>query len=386
MFPGKGKSKIAFPQNYTLLDIETTDLDLQLANLIEVAALKVRNDKIVDKYVSLVRPPDGYIPEFISDLTGITKEMVENAPSAQMVLPQLKQFLEGDIIIGHNVVGYDGNVLCNHYAKYCNELFPNDYVDTYRLARRILKDLPHHRLSDIAAFYGMEHNNGHRAERDCLTTYQCYYKLQTSACEQFGSLDNFLAFANKKKQGTGISYTPETLALRELKNLAEEIIADDMATVEEIHKIYHWVNNNMQLAGNHLFDNIQTLCQQIMSDHIITPDEQSEILELLSDFVDPVENLSVCCQVIFPNKIFCLTGEFETGNKEEIKEKIVAKGGICKDSVVKKTNYLIVGGVGNSNWKFGNYGAKVSKALEMQEKGFPIQILKEMDFIHCLNS
>ena len=51
--------------------------------------------------------------------------------------------------------------------------------------------------------------------------------------------------------------------------------------------------------------------------------------------------------------------------------------------MTKKTDYLIVGGAGSDNWKFGNYGAKVSKALEMQENGHPIVILKESDLMQC---
>ena len=116
---------------------------------------------------------------------------------------------------------------------------------------------------------------------------------------------------------------------------------------------------------------------------MISDDEREQMLFLLKQFVNPMETGCCNCDIIFSEKIFVLSGDFTSGSKKEVEAKIAEKGGICKSGVTKKTDYLIVGGAGSDNWKFGNYGAKVSKALEMQENGHPIVILKESDLMQC---
>ena len=69
----KGKSFIALPLDYTILDIETTGLDFEYCEIIEVGALKIRGGEVVDRFSSLVRPQN-QIDDFITDLTGITNE------------------------------------------------------------------------------------------------------------------------------------------------------------------------------------------------------------------------------------------------------------------------------------------------------------------------
>jgi len=76
-------------------------------------------------------------------------------------------------------------------------------------------------------------------------------------------------------------------------------------------------------------------------------------------------------------KVCCLTGSFSNGTKSDVEELIVCRGGSCIDGLNKTVDYLIVGGQGSDSWKYGNYGSKVSKAVQMQEKGSAIQIVGE---------
>jgi len=77
------------------------------------------------------------------------------------------------------------------------------------------------------------------------------------------------------------------------------------------------------------------------------------------------------------SKVCCLTGTFRSGVKSDIEAFIICNGGTCSSGLTQNVDYLVVGGQGSSNWKYGNYGAKVSKAVQMQEKGFVIQIISE---------
>ena len=79
--PYKGKSLIAFPDNYTVIDLETTGLDTNFSDIIEIGAIKIRKNQIVESYSTLIQPPTRwyddennyyYLDEFITNLTGIT--------------------------------------------------------------------------------------------------------------------------------------------------------------------------------------------------------------------------------------------------------------------------------------------------------------------------
>lgn len=95
----KGKSLIAFPSDYTVVDIETNGLISGVCEIIEVSALKYRNDVLHDSFSTLINPTESISP-FITNLTGITDEMVETAPNINEVMRAFYEFVGNDILIG----------------------------------------------------------------------------------------------------------------------------------------------------------------------------------------------------------------------------------------------------------------------------------------------
>ena len=89
-------------RNYTVIDIETTGLSPLEDEIIELSALKVRDNKVVKEFSSLINP-NKEISDFISSLTGITQSMVQNAPDIKTVLPLFIDFIGDDTVLGHNV-------------------------------------------------------------------------------------------------------------------------------------------------------------------------------------------------------------------------------------------------------------------------------------------
>ena len=81
---------------------------------------------------------------------------------------------------------------------------------------------------------------------------------------------------------------------------------------------------------------------------------------------------------------FVLTGDFESGSKDQIAYKISEAGGVVKSGVSSKVNYVVVGGMGSANWKFGNQGGKIKKAKELQEAGIDIKIISESELMDLL--
>ena len=169
-------SILALPNDYTVVDLETTGLDPRIDSIIEISALRVRNGNVVSDFSRLVNITCE-LPAFISKLTGITAEMLEEAPSLECVIRDFSAFLGEDIIIGHNV-GFDIRFLMSAYANHLGENMQNSYVDTMRIARRAIPGMQHYRLSDVSERLQVECSGAHRAERDCTITHECYQKMR----------------------------------------------------------------------------------------------------------------------------------------------------------------------------------------------------------------
>lgn len=183
--PCFGKSVLAFPEDYTVLDLETTGLDPKRELIIEYAAVKVRGGKVVDTFQSLCDP--GFpIPAQIEAITGITTEMVRNSPNPRSVLPDFLEFIGDDFIMGHNVL-FDVRFIAASAGE-----FVNPYIDTMKLFRKLHSSLPHHRLCDMVDYYGKNNESAHRALSDCLATNDCFDAMKNEIIDNFGSTDGFL--------------------------------------------------------------------------------------------------------------------------------------------------------------------------------------------------
>lgn len=199
----KGKSRIAFPESYVVVDIETTGLSPEWDELIEIGAAKYCNGEEVDRFQSLIQPPSGPdIDPFISDLTGITPAMLENAPKTKEVIEEFDQFVNDEIIVGYNV-NFDVNFLYDNYVKYLGKPLTNDYIDAMRMARKLFPELQHHRLVDMVVQYGINQDCAHRALADVLTTHECYVHLHDDALVKYDSEEAFIR-SFSRSSGSGI--------------------------------------------------------------------------------------------------------------------------------------------------------------------------------------
>lgn len=198
----KGKSLIAFPDSYTVIDIETTGLSPEFDSIIEVSALKYENNILIDSYTSLLRPDDFayyddentefgyYVNDYITKLTGITNEMLIKAPDSKTVLTEFYNFIGDSVLIGHNI-NFDINFLYDKKLEYFDQILENDFVDTLRLSRFLLKELSHHRLHDLISHFNIKIDVEHRAEADCLSTNEVYHNLKSCAINQYENIDAF---------------------------------------------------------------------------------------------------------------------------------------------------------------------------------------------------
>lgn len=215
----KGKSIVALPDCYTVIDTETTGLDYEFCEIIEIAAVRVRNGVVVDRFSSLVKPEGhyfydangnlcvGYVDAFITSLTGITDEMLQTAPNPPDIIPAFVSFLSNDILIGHNV-NFDVNFLYDLCEKLGIE-FSNDFIDTMRIARKLLPELPHHRLKDLTEYFGVTNQNEHRSLGDCMATNAIYDLMKRRILSNIGE-DAFVGLF-KRHWGTKSSDVVATI-------------------------------------------------------------------------------------------------------------------------------------------------------------------------------
>lgn len=185
----KGKSIIDLLDSYIIFDIETTGLDSSYDEIIEIGAIRIENNKVVSQFQSLVKP-NRQVNDYITELTGITNDMLIDAPKIKEVLPQFMEFVGNEILIGHNV-NFDINFIYDNLYRNNYKVLTNDFIDTMRLARKLLPELSHHRLIDIAEYFNVDYSNNHRSLRDCEITLSIYEKLKLLAIEKYGELDSF---------------------------------------------------------------------------------------------------------------------------------------------------------------------------------------------------
>lgn len=194
----KGDSLIAFPSSFTVIDLETTGLSTACDDIIELAAIKVSEGEVVETFQSFVNT--GYeLPEFIIELTGITNDMIKDAPSIEGILPSFIDFLEDSILVGHNI-NFDINFLYDNIENINGNTVSNDFVDTLRLCRRLYKELEHHRLIDMVEYLNITPDKMHRSLSDCYTCLDVFNACQKEAIEQFGSEEEFVLSTKKKKR------------------------------------------------------------------------------------------------------------------------------------------------------------------------------------------
>ncbi len=168
----KGKSITLPLQDFTVVDLETTGLDPRYDEIIEVAALKCRSGEVVDSFNLLVKPKEP-VSGFITDLTGITNEMLSSADPVEKVLPQYLAFIGSDVVLAHNA-NFDINFIYDTCAAMGLSPFENDYIDTLRISRYLYRLEKHHRLRDMLKLFGIKSEGAHRGLVDCRSALACY--------------------------------------------------------------------------------------------------------------------------------------------------------------------------------------------------------------------
>jgi len=167
--------------DFTVADIETTGLEPEYNDIIEIGAYKYRNNKVVDEFQSFIDIGRKLPPNIIT-LTGIKDEDLSGAPSQKVVLKGFRDFVGNDILCFHNAY-FDLNFLNYHLQNEGLRLFFNDYHDTLQIARIFTPHLKSHSLEKICEYFEIENKSAHRAIHDAKATGKLLLELTRFICD-----------------------------------------------------------------------------------------------------------------------------------------------------------------------------------------------------------
>lgn len=184
-----------------------------------------------------------------------------------------------------------------------------------------------------------------------------------------------------------------TAAIQELHGLMMGILADGKISTEEIDGLSRWIDANTQYKTLWPYDEIESVVTSVLTDKVVDEAEQQKLQELFQEFtawphhktlnLETLPLSGICAltpDIVFPEKVFCLTGESSRKPRAEIAQTIADKGGKYWDNLTLKTDYLVVGAAGNPCWAYACYGRKIEAAVKNRVKGSKTLIVHENDF------
>ncbi len=167
-------SSYIMDNEFVIYDFETTGLDTNTCEIIEIGAVKIRCGEIVEVFQTLIKPQET-IPDIITQVTNISNDMVAFSPSINIVMPAFYEFCKGCVLGGYNSANFDDKILAVQSRKLGVE-FDNPTTDVILLARSKMAS-SNYKLSTVVKNLGIVLIGAHRALNDALATAKVLLKL-----------------------------------------------------------------------------------------------------------------------------------------------------------------------------------------------------------------
>ena len=159
---------------YSVVDIETTGNGYRGQKITEISVFLFDGEKIINEFTSLVNPEQP-IPNFITNLTGITDAMVRTAPKFYELAKKVEEITKDTIFVAHNV-NFDYNIIRDEFKSLGFD-FKRKKLCTVRLSRKIIPGLSSYSLGNICTAEGIEIAARHRAKGDAEATVELFRRL-----------------------------------------------------------------------------------------------------------------------------------------------------------------------------------------------------------------
>ncbi len=255
---------------YAIIDVETTGGSPMLDRVIEIAVFVFDGEKITDSYATLVNPRRGIDP-YVTKLTGITEEMVKDAPFFEDIHERLLELTHENIFVAHNVK-FDFGMIRQEFKRLGID-FNRKQLDTVNLARKVLPGFNSYSLGNICDSIGIEIKDRHRAKGDAEATVKLlevilkntnsakYIEIELSHGIDLDLLPPYLSKAEIEKlpEDAGVFYYKDEvgkiLYLDGSKNIRKKVITEFSSPADgpEHKRMFELMRNiDYELSGNEL--------------------------------------------------------------------------------------------------------------------------------------
>tara|TARA_Y100000817_G_scaffold69643_1_gene53034 strand:- start:3513 stop:6257 length:2745 start_codon:yes stop_codon:yes gene_type:complete len=242
---------------FVSIDLETTGFDHQMDKIIEVGAVKFKNNKVLEKLSILVNPKQ-IISDEISELTGINQIELDSAKEWAEVKDEVVNFIGNYPIIGHNV-NFENNFLRENDVKI------TDSYDTLSLARILLPNLPEYNLSGISKHLKFNHENPHRALSDSLVTMDLFNILINTLFNLEKNTIEILYHLSKKNKSSIFKLIQEEIDPKTISNFSKSFSIDPYSKKIDknfqLEQLENYLPENYSLQDeiNKIYDNSEEL-------------------------------------------------------------------------------------------------------------------------------
>lgn len=271
-------------EQYVVVDIETTGLHPMTSEIIEIGAVRYKNGKTAEEFHSFIKPREK-LSEFTQKLTGITQDMLSEAPDVEEVLPKFVEFVSDSVFVAHNAA-FDYRFLRFWVDKTVDIKWSVAVLDTLGLSRVLLK-LPSYSLDKIVAHLGLGPFKHHRALEDARITASVLRELlemtQKKGLQRLKELDK-LGKTSIVKQAKPYHATILVQTREGLKNLYK-IVSD--AHVKYFHGVPRIPRSILSRHRNGLLVGTACISGEIIQE-ILQGADDSEIEDKLA-FYDYIE-------------------------------------------------------------------------------------------------
>ena len=164
--------------DYVVFDLETTGLNPLESKIIEIGALKYKDNQLINNFSVLINP-ECDIPEIITNITGIDNETIKYEKTIKEVMPKFIEFIEDFPLIAHDA-SFDLSFIEENIKELNLKMIENKNIDTLELAKKYIPKAYNHKLETLKKYFKLEYGS-HRSIDDCKTTNYVYQHCKKKA-------------------------------------------------------------------------------------------------------------------------------------------------------------------------------------------------------------
>ncbi|MEC7901955.1 MAG: exonuclease domain-containing protein, partial [Candidatus Neomarinimicrobiota bacterium] len=234
---------------FIAFDFETTGLQVETDRAIEVAAIMFKDGKPAEKFVTLINPQIP-ISDLIADITGITNEMVTEAPLEKEIIDDLFEFLGDYPIVAHNTP-FDLSFLRAMAERHNKDFIERKCYDTLTLSRAFLFFQPTHNLSAVSEYFNLSPEGAHRAEKDTENCGEVFIELvHEVASYNLDLISNIITFLNPFEVHNKDLFINIGNLLTKKGNLKTAIVSSELAKPQNKNIFFHDAKTNINTTNS----------------------------------------------------------------------------------------------------------------------------------------